>query len=353
MNFASHIYPDTIEVLVTGTTSDAVNINPAIRTYLVEGLSERLGGAAVGQAPLELACERVRRLRPKLVVAVGSLVPDAAGLGALRRSVDAVGAQLAFWLTEDPYEFDYAFKAELLADIVLSNDSWAVHHYRHGSVHHLPLAASPTRHLRPIHPSLPRDIAIFFCGVAYPNRVALLRRADDLLSRHPVEILGCDWPADLRCAHNRRLTADEMADHAAAAWLTLNIGRDLDIANRRFALPQATPGPRTFEVALSGSTQLYFATGLEICDAFEPDEEILLVDGSRDIARALERIRDEPAAILAIAERAQRRALRDHTYACRAGRILELCGLPARPAPENLEDLLAVPRPEPRGSARA
>ncbi|WP_082503851.1 glycosyltransferase [Methylobacterium sp. Leaf117] len=352
MNFAPHINSDTVRIFVTSTTSDAINVNPAIRSYLIEGLIDRVGPAAVAHAPLELACERVQRLRPTLVIAVGSLVPDAAGLGALRRAVDAVGGQLAFWLTEDPYEFDYAFKAEILADIIFSNDGWAAHHYRHGSVHHLPLAASPTRHLRPIRPDLPRDIAVFFCGVAYPNRIALLRQADELLSRHPVEILGCDWPADLRCASNRRLTADEMADHAAAAWLTLNIGRDLDIANRRFALPQATPGPRTFEVALSGSTQLFFTTGLEICDVFEPEQEILLIDSPRDIARAIERVQDEPAAILAIAERAQRRALQDHTYACRAERILDLCGLRTCATPVGLGDLFAGSHMEPHGSVR-
>ncbi len=242
MNIAQHIDTDALQVFVTSTSTDALNVNSAIRSYLVEGLRERVGQNAVAQAPLELACERVQRLRPKLVIAVGSLVPDAAGLGALRRAADAVGAQLAFWLTEDPYEFDYAFKAEILADVVFSNDGWATHHYRHGSVHHLPLAASPTRHLRRIRPDLSRDITVFFCGVAYPNRISLLRQADELLSRHPVEILGSDWPTDVRCASNRRLTADEMADHAAAAWLTLNIGRELDIANRRFALPQATRG---------------------------------------------------------------------------------------------------------------
>jgi spore maturation protein CgeB len=325
MNFARQIAGDTVEVLVTSTITDGLNVNPAIRRHLVEGFSEHLGQGAVAEVPLELAVGRIERLRPKLVVAVGSLVPDASGLNRLRRATDAVGAELAFWLTEDPYEFDYAFKAEILADIVFSNDSWAVHHYRHPRVHHLPLAASATHHFRPVRPELSRDIAVFFCGVAYPNRIALIRQADELLSQHPVAILGCDWPGDLRCATNRRLTPAEMADHAASAWLTLNIGRDLDIANRRFALPQATPGPRTLEVALSGSTQLFFTTGLEICDLFEPGSEILLVDGPRDIARAIERTRDEPAAILRIAKQAQDRALRDHTYGQRAGRILELC----------------------------
>lgn len=327
MNFVSAISLAGPHVLVTSTFPDALNRNPGIRSDLAEGFAELLGAERVRHTPLELAVAAVRATRPDVVIAVGSLVPDLADLRALRRAADAVGAVLIFWLTDDPYEFDYAFKAELYADIVVSNDSWAAQHYRHPDVHHLPLAAAPDRHFRPIASVAERETVLFFCGVAYPNRVALMRRIDDLLCRHVVEILGAEWPDTLRCAVNRRLTPAQMADYAAAARLTLNIGRDLDVANRRLSLPQATPGPRTFEVALSGSAQLFFVTGLEICAHFEPDTEILLVDGAADIARAIERSLDEPAAIEAIARRAQARALREHTYRHRAARLLDLSRL--------------------------
>jgi spore maturation protein CgeB len=325
MNFYNGRIFGRPKVLVTSTFNDALNTNTSIRPCLAEGFAEVLGSDRVMAVPLDLAPAAIRVFCPDLVVAVGSIVPDASDLRGLRRAADSIGAELAYWLHDDPYEFDYAFKAELTADIIFSNDSWAVHHYRHGDVHHLPLAASRTRHLRDLTPLPERETMVFFCGVAYPNRVALIRRADAVLSRHPVAILGTGWPSDIRCATNRRLTAAEMADHAADARLTLNIGRDLDIANRRFALPPATPGPRTFEVALAGSAQLFFATGLEICDAFEPGREILLVDGVADIARAIEQALDDPDAIQAIAMRAQIRALRDHTYTQRAARMLALC----------------------------
>ncbi|MGV7032208.1 glycosyltransferase family protein [Methylobacterium symbioticum] len=314
-------------VLVTSTFRDSINTNAGIRTYLSEGFREVLGTDAITVRPLELAPEAVLELRPDLVIGVGSLVPDDADLRGLRRAVDAAGSRLALWLHDDPYEIDYAFKAGPLADIVFSNDSWSVPHYRHPNVHHLPLAGAPKIHLRDLKPVEERGIALFFCGVAYGNRIDLIRRADALLARHAVSILGSGWPDDLRSTTNRRLDAKQMADHAADARLTLNIGRDLDIANRRYGLPAATPGPRTFEVALSGSAQLYVVSGLEIGTMFEPDSEILLVDSVRDIALALERAYDDPAGILAIAAAAQARALKDHTYAVRARRILDLCGL--------------------------
>lgn len=315
-------------VLITSTFRDSINTNAGIRSYLADGFVEVLGAEAVAVRPLELAPEAVRDGRPDLVIGVGSLVPDDADLRGLRRAVDAAGSRLALWLHDDPYEIDYAFKADPIADIVFSNDSWSVPHYRHPNVHHLPLAGSPRIHLRPLKPVETRETAVFFCGVAYDNRIDLIRRADALLARHPVAILGSGWPGDLRSATNRRLDARQMADHAADARLTLNIGRDLDIANRRYGLPAATPGPRTFEVALSGSAQLFMVAGLEICTMFEPDSEILLVDEVGDIERAIERAYDDPAGIFAIAAAAQARALRDHTYAVRARRILDLCGLP-------------------------
>jgi spore maturation protein CgeB len=311
--------------LVTSTLPDYLNTNVAIRDYVADGLVELLGEIRVACCPFELAPVRIRASRPRLVIAIGSLACDTSDLRALRQAADAVGAVLAFWLHDDPYEFDYAFKAELTADIVFSNDAWATTHYRHGSVHHLPLAASAKAHYRAPLAMSQRTFSLFFCGVAYPNRVDLLRKSDEILCRHSVAVLGAGWPGDIRCARNHRLSVNEMADYTREARLTLNVGRDLNIANSRYALPASTPGPRTFEAALAGTAQLYFASGLEILDYFENETEILLIDCAADIGRALERASDEPEAIEAIGVRAQQRAMKEHTYTNRVRRVLSLC----------------------------
>jgi spore maturation protein CgeB len=315
-----------IRVLVTSLLAHNLNTNSAIRNYVEEGFIELLGPESVVSCPLELTTRYVAEFRPTLIIGVGSLAQDQSDLRGLRRSADGVEAVLAYWLHDDPYEFDYAFKAELYADVIYSNDSWAAHHYRHPRVHLLPLAASRSVHYRPLAPVDVRDIDLFFCGVAYPNRIDVLQKAESLLSKRAVAVFGADWPSDLSIATNRRLSAADVADHAARAKLTLNLGRDISIANQHFALPAATPGPRTFEIALSGSAQLYFVSNLGILDMFEKDEEIILVDSARDIDDAISRAHARPEEIYAIAERAQKRALQEHTYANRARRILETSG---------------------------
>jgi spore maturation protein CgeB len=304
-----------------------LNTNAGIRTYLYDAFVDLLSSHQVASCPLELAATSIEKLKPSLVIAVGSLASDTSDLRSVRRAADLSGSVVAFWLHDDPYEFDYAYKTELSADVVFSNDAWSVWHYRHPHVHHLPLAAAPSVHWRPFTAVEDRDLAVFFCGVAYPNRIDLLRRADDMLCRHAVAILGAGWPPGIRCARNQRLSAAEMADHAQRARLTLNIGRELNIANLRYALPASTPGPRTFEVAQSGSAQLYFAAGLEIIEYFEPESEIILVDSVRDIEKALERAYDDPESIEFIARGAQQRALNEHSYRNRAQRMLAICAV--------------------------
>ncbi|TGD94629.1 CgeB family protein [Methylobacterium nonmethylotrophicum] len=310
------------KVLVVSTSPDAVNHNATIRDALRGGFEDVLGAPAVRASPLELAEDAVAEFGPSLVVALGSVAVDAADLRALARGVRRAGARLAFWLHDDPYEFDYAPRAEDLADHVFTNDRWALPHYRHSSVSHLPLAACRRTHDRPVRPMAQRALDLFFCGAAFPNRIALLERAQASLAARRVEVRGAGWPASLPFAENTRLTPSGMADRASAARLTLAIGRDLDIANRRFRLPASTPGPRVFEAALAGAPQLCFAAGLEILDYFEEGREILLFDDVLEIDDAIARSHREPAAFEAMAERARARALDAHTYAHRARTIL-------------------------------
>ena len=316
--------PDALfPVCITSTVPDCLNSNAHIRHHLAEGFRTLLPGNQVSAPGFHAAADTVAATRPGLIVAVGGLAIDAVDLTPLRRAADRTGATLAVWLHDDPYEFDYAYKARGLADIIFTNESWCVPHYGPGPVHHLPLAASPSAHFREILPAEGRDIDLFFCGVGYPNRVQLLRQARTVLQRHACVVRGDAWPADLAFCANKRLTTAAFCDHAQRALLTLNLARDHNVANRRLGLPASTPGPRTYEVAMAGSAQVVFAESLEILDHFAPDSEILLAESVEDLRLEIVRGLDEPARLVEIARRAQQRALAGHTYAHRANRILD------------------------------
>ncbi|MHC5018664.1 MAG: CgeB family protein [Planctomycetota bacterium] len=315
-------------VVVVGASPDHLNRNSALRALVAEGFAQAAPDAPVAHVPLDTGPDTVARLRPGLTVCFGSVLPDECDYTDLRRACTAQGSPLVFWLHDDPYEIDMRYRAQDVADVIFTNDRAAVRHYEHPRVHHLPLGASQVAHFREVAPE--RSTDLFFCGVAFANRVRLLADLAPKLRDRDCRIFGDGWP-DLNglAAVNRRLDQAELLDGYAGARLTLNIGRDDHLANAQYALAPSTPGPRTFEAAMAGAVQAMFVTGLEIEEYYAPNEEILLFDSPDEFADMLESLRTDPARVRRIATAAQDRTLREHTYAHRAARLLEICKTPA------------------------
>jgi spore maturation protein CgeB len=311
-------------VLIVGASPDILNNNAVLRANVLRGFAELLGPEAAAQCPLEAGIQSIGLFRPDLVVCFGSCMPDICYYGPIRDLCDHLGIGLAFWLHDDPYEFDCGHRAAEVADWLFSNDRWATRHHAHPRVYHLPLAGCPEVHQRPWQEVKNHDV--FFCGVAFDNRQQMLRDLQSLFGSIRCQILGADWPKDIHLAENRRLGCAQLMDHYAASWLTLNIGRSLQLANVRFQLAPSTPGPRTFEAALAGTVQLYFADSLEILDYFEADEEIVLFDDPESCAKQVAALLADPERARRIAEAARAKALREHTYAHRAASLLAYCG---------------------------
>ena len=308
-----------IELVLAGAAPDHLNRNTALRSYVAEGFKEVLGVGRVASVPLEHAEESTRRFRPRLTLVFGSCLPDQCDYYRLRHACDTVGCPLAFWLHDDPYEFDASARVRRLADHIFTNDRWAMEHYHRERVWHLPLAASPRAH-RPahklFHDRMARDV--FFCGVSYPSRQRILRDLASVLAKVETEIYGDGWDTSLLpFCRNERIANSSLADYYATSRIVLNMGRDFHYANRKYQLDPSTPGPRTFEAAMAGACQLMFAESLEILDYFELGEEILLFDSPADFRRTLDRMLADPRHFRQIGAAAQARCLRDHTYAMR------------------------------------
>ena len=312
-------------VLIVGASPDDLNVNTGLRELVADGFAEVLSPDCVRNTSLEYGAEAVLGFLPHLVLVFGSCCPDVCDYGTLKRAVDNTGAHLAFWMHDDPYEFDCHFKATEVADTIFTSDRWSLEHYCRDRVFHLPMAACSHAHYRDLRLHPRKSFDLFFVGVAFSNRIRMLRSLEILLGRYRCCVRGSTWPEDLPWCVNETIPNADLPDYYSRSLLVLNLGRDLDLANERYRLAASTPGPRTFEAAMAGCVQLYFVTGLEIEDYFDSGTEILLFDDPREVPETIDSLLRDPERALRIAAASQERALRDHTYAVRARRILEIC----------------------------
>jgi glycosyltransferase involved in cell wall biosynthesis/spore maturation protein CgeB len=314
------------------------NPNHYICLCIERALRENPRVASVTRADYLTAIEQARANRCDLLLAFDGEELDRA---IVERLAAICGTSVA-WVTEDPYEQSANVANSDLFDLLFTNDSGSVAAYG-GKGRHLPFAADPRLHFREV----PEDedgghymYDLFFAGTAWPNRVNFLRELQQSLQGINLK---------LALPHNAHIpTPDLDLDASAYQWRTPN-SEFARLANRSRAVltlhrafsssdndPVAkTPGPRLFEVALSGGVQFIDLSipDIEVARYFEEDAEFV---GFRSAQECIEKLRfylAAPAARLAIARAAQRRAQGEHLYANRVAALLhEVAMLPARAA---------------------
>ncbi|WP_417385602.1 CgeB family protein [Gimesia sp.] len=313
---------DNKKILISGASYDGPNRNAILRTYVLEGFQELLGEDSAHEIALDFVEEGLRKYQPDILLLFGSCMPDDISYNALKKYCDKHNILLVFWLHDDPYEFDYGFKVENVADVIFSNDKWASLHYSHDHAYHLPLAASKRTHFQNLNSEYDHDI--FFCGVAFHNRIQLVRDLQKVLEKHKTLILGAEWPDDIGdFLENRTIRNDQLIDYYGKSKVILNMGRHFNYANKKYSLTPSTPGPRTFEAAMAGAVQFYFAESLEILDYYSDGTEIILFDSVHDFAKKIEMLLDDTKSLQSIGTAAQQKTLAAHTYTHRASQIME------------------------------
>jgi spore maturation protein CgeB len=262
---------------------------------------------------------------PDLILVFGSCAPAACEFVSLKRAANSVGAHLAFWVHEDPYEFDHHTKITGVADTIFTNDRATVSHYSRERVFHLPLAACPDIHYRDVTAMTAKAYDVFFCGVAFPNRLRLFRSLEPILEQYRSYICGRGWPdGRSHIYHNIPVNYFELPNYYACSKVVLNIGRCFDLANRR-KIKATTPGPRTFEAAMAGCLQLYSLVSNDISEYFTPNTEIALFKTTCEAEGKIRFLCENQETCLQVAVRAQFRALREHSYVNRVKRVIQLC----------------------------
>lgn len=232
------------------------------------------------------------------------------------------------WVTEDPYELPINLRNAKIFDRVYTNDSASVEAYG-PTGGHLPLAADPEFHYRPVHENdADYRYDLFFAGTAWPNRVELLAKlmhgiqglkAKLAISTNPhLPPVNLDLP---RSSYSWRTPNNEFANFANCSRAVLGLHRDFSTSPGARTIA-ATPGPRVFEVALAGGFQLVDGSLPEIGDYFEVGREVAVFTSPEDCLRQLRHYLEHPEERIAVARAAQERAQRDHTYASRIERLL-------------------------------
>lgn len=312
-----------LRVLIVGASPDSLNRNAFARGFVADGFRADARIDQAHETPLETAAAVLRNLAPDLTVVFGSIMPDVSDHYVVAALARRGSGKLVFWLHDDPYEFDVAARIHHLADAIFTNDRSALLHYPPRlPAYHLPLGASPVHHRRPVDRR--RQNRIFFCGHQFGNRLRFFRRLTDRLGAERIGLVGTGWDTRiLPFAANGYVANTLLPDTYAESLAVAYIGRDLDLANRRFSIRPSTPGPRAFEAAMAGAAQIALTEGGEIAEFFEPGREILMVDSAEEAAEAFRRLLIEPELSLDIGRAAQARALAEHSYAARATALLD------------------------------
>lgn len=243
------------------------------------------------------------------------------------------GIKTAIWLTDDPYYTDFTMRIVTHYDYVFTLELNCVEIYRGlgcKEVHYLPFAAH-REHYRPTTGRSPVSRDISFIGSAYWNRISFFREIMPELMSYNTIINGIWWDrlpeASLygdRIEIGKWMSPQETALSYSGSRIVINLHRshvDETDNNNKLLIPAASPNPRTFEIAASGTLQLSDARA-DLGSFYKIGEEI---DTFTTPLEMMEKIRyylthEEERRDMAL--RAFARTLKDHTYTKRLHQLL-------------------------------
>ncbi|TVM15881.1 hypothetical protein DPQ33_14345 [Oceanidesulfovibrio indonesiensis] len=259
---------------------------------------------------------------PDLVLAPAQAPLSRQALSRLRRD----GVLTAMWFVEDYNLFTYwkGFAPHYDVFAVIQKEPFLSHLAEIGvrNALYLPLAGLESFH-RPMElDSVEKrkyGADISFLGAGYPNRRVAFRQ----LLNYDFRIWGSDWEGDPLLATRlqragERIEPEEAVKIFAASRINLNLHSsvrpDPPVGRGDFV------NPRTFELACCGAFQLVDERSL-LGECFAEDELATFTD-MESLTTAIDHYLAHPEERSAMAEKARRRALDEHTYTARMRSLL-------------------------------
>ena len=192
-----------MNILVSSGTSDTVNTNQRLRLRVAHGFEEL--GYYSETTSIEELPEQLELKDFDFLLITGSIADSSVNLSDITRLAKSKGVVTAFWLHDDPYEFDFHWRLDSLGCPVFSNEPNCIPYYpKHYYAQSLALAASSLDDFEisnTINPEPEVDLA--FCGVAFPQRISILRQLSE--AGFSIACWGDGWPDDLIGTVNCRL----------------------------------------------------------------------------------------------------------------------------------------------------
>ncbi|MXV43735.1 glycosyltransferase [Saccharibacter sp. 17.LH.SD] len=296
--------------------------NAQVRETIMDGLVACFGEGNVTAVDISSAAASVRTLRPVLVFAMGSYLPESTYFGEVSREAKKIGATTTFWATEDPYEQDAHYQINDDFDVIFSCDRWGHHFYQRDRVFHMPLGACHELHYVPIDEKVERTIDVLFCGVAFSSRKEVARNLMPVLEKLNTRFIGPGW-GDMGIGFSdARIEKKQLVELYSRSKIVLNLGRSLHFENKRFMISPSTPGPRTFEAALAGAFQAFHEETYELRRYYAADE-IPVFSNRRDFEKLVDEYLHDDQKRIKMARKAQERTEKEHLYVHRIQKIVD------------------------------
>jgi spore maturation protein CgeB len=317
-----------MRICITNGTIDAINTNQRLRRRIAHGF-EQLGHETLSLDVSDIPSE-INRIRADFLLIIGSIADSRVDLPWIAQAAKDNGMLVAFWMHDDPYEFDLHWRLVGLECKVFTNEPNCVEYYpKEFHAQSLALAASPLDDIGHIYPSRSTEVDLGFCGVAFPQRVTVIRKLKS--AGFSVECWGDGWPDDMSMGINQRLGPTGLHQLYRRCRFVLNLGREVSIANRRHLIAASMPGPRTFEAALSGAAQIYLCQSPLIQNYYQTHQGVFQLISTEEVADYVERARKDEGWLVGLQRAAREHTLRKHLYRHRCSEILTSMDLEDRP----------------------
>ncbi|AKG35966.1 CgeB family protein [Paenibacillus durus] len=300
------------------------------------GVSEALAGLVTELivCPPHAMLETAARESPEAVLVMNGLhvFPDdhLEQIAEIRRR----GISTAIWFVDDPYFTEDTAVLCRHYDHVFTHELGCLDFYRSlgaDSVHYLPLCVNPGMfNPRRIGPAYCYDIV--FIGNAFFNRTELFDRLTPILLRHRTFIAGGFWERLKKfdmlspLIHKGFIPPEETANYYSGAKLVINIHRPWESGqdNRNsYRIPAKSINPRTYEISACGAMQITDVRE-DLTEHYRPGYDLETFSSPRELESKIEYYLKHEKERRTFALRALRTTLRNHTFAARLPKLLDV-----------------------------